>query len=250
MNIITGNKFKNLCDFVLDENGFIKTNKDNEIKIFFVKTDYLDLFFSKYKPNHPFILLTHNSDYHINISHLNYLNDSFLLNWYAQNVDISHPKLKSIPIGIANERWEHGNINIFEKIIKEENKKNNLTYCNFNINTNLEERSGCLNVIKKLEIKVSPSIDFENYLREVSKSYFVISPNGNGVDCHKTWESLYLKSIPIVTESININFYKNLPILIIKNWESLDINYLTEKNYKLIWDNFNPETLTCNSFLL
>ena len=35
MNIITGNKFKNLCDFVLDENGFIKTNKDNEIKIHF-----------------------------------------------------------------------------------------------------------------------------------------------------------------------------------------------------------------------
>ena len=91
--------------------------------------------------------------------------------------------------------------------------------------------------------------NFESYLRELSKSFFNISPNGNGVDCHKTWESLYLRTIPIVTKSINIDFYKNLPILIIDDWSELDTNILTEENYNKIWSEFNPEFLNVNYFI-
>jgi len=124
MNIITGNKFKNLCDFILDENGFIKTNNDNEIKLFFVKTDLIDLFFSNFVPNYPFKLITHNSDYSITEYHLKYLNNSLLVSWYAQNVNFKHEKLKSIPIGIANEIWPHGD----EKVLINEINKHNLGF--------------------------------------------------------------------------------------------------------------------------
>ena len=80
---------------------------------------------------------------------------------------------------------------------------------------------------------------FKNYLRELSKSYFVISPEGNGIDCHKTWESLYVKSVPIITKSINAEFYKDYPIIIIDDWSKFnpsdfDINLYHEK-----WKNFN-----------
>jgi hypothetical protein len=69
-------------------------------------------------------------------------------------------------------------------------------------------------------IIMSSRQNFKQYLNELRLSLFSISPNGNGIDCHKIWESLYLKTIPIVTKSINIDYYYDFPILIIENWES------------------------------
>lgn len=59
-------------------------------------------------------------------------------------------------------------------------------------------------------------------------------PNGNGVDCHKTWESFYLKTVPVVTESINMDFYKDYPVYIIKSWDDFNINELNEDLYNKI----------------
>ena len=79
---------------------------------------------------------------------------------------------------------------------------------------------------------------------------FSISPNGNGIDCHKTWESLYLKTIPIVTKSINSLQYSDLPILIIDNWDSLDGLDLTKDLYNSLMDEFDIKTLNSNRFLI
>jgi hypothetical protein len=248
---ICGNGFKQICDVYLDEYGY----KSSEIKFdrmypfYFVKTDFINDFFTNYKPKQKFILFTHNSDFHITSNYIDYLNDDNLITWYAQNVDVIHPKLKSIPIGIANKKWIHGNTKILNKVINEKNKKNNLIYTNFTINTNRTERNVCLTEISKWGLNLSQNVDFENYLRELSKSFFVISPNGNGVDCHKTWESLYLKTIPIVTESTNINFYQHLPIIVIKDWSSFDLNFFTEDLYHKIWNDFDPHKLTTKFFI-
>jgi hypothetical protein len=131
-------------------------------------------------------------------------------------------------------------VDILKKIINENNIKTNIVYCNIDVNTNISERSSCLESI--YPIKNSIKVGFEEYLRNVSKSYFIISPNGNGIDCHKTWESLYLKSIPIVTNSINISFYKDYPILIIDKWSDLNNIELNEELYNKIiskYENFN-----------
>jgi hypothetical protein len=251
MSILTGNNFKKECNFFLDEFGFGTISQPSEKKIpkYFVKTDYIDLFFNKFKPNKKFILLTHNSDFHITEKHKNYLDDNLLEFWFAQNVDYVHPKLKSIPIGIANEKWPHGDVDILNEIISKSNKKTQMVYCNFDINTNYKERSLCLKTMNQNGLKMSQKKDFKNYLEDLSKSFFVLSPNGNGVDCHKTWESLYLKTIPIVTDSININFYKNLPLMIIKKWEDLNFSLLNEDLYYKIWKNYNPSNLTTNFFI-
>ena len=89
----------------------------------------------------------------------------------------------------------------------------------------------------------------EKYLEDMARSYFTVSPFGNGADCHKTWESLYLKTVPIVTESININFYKNLPIIIISDWSKFNINELNEETYNKIWGDFNPKKLNVNKLI-
>lgn len=251
MEFITGNKFKNKCNFYFDGENIINLNNiiNNSVPKFFVHFEHLKKFFNNFKPNHEFILVTHNGDNHINNSCLEYLFDPFLVKWYSQNVDIIHPKLQSIPIGIANEMWEHGDESVFYKIINEKNNKNNLVYSNFRLNTNFETRIHCQREIIKKGLVMSEIKSFELYLRELSKSFFNISPNGNGVDCHKTWESLYLKTIPIVTKSTNINFYTKLPIIVIDDWSELDVNFLTKENYYKIWENFSPEKLNVDYFM-
>ena len=36
--------------------------------------------------------------------------------------------------------------------------------------------------------------DFENYLNNYKKYKFTLSPYGNGMDCHRTWEALLIKT--------------------------------------------------------
>jgi hypothetical protein len=248
MNFVTGNKFKNISDFILDEKGFVKTINNNIIPIFFVKTDFIDLFFSNYAPSYSFKLITHNSDFPINYHHLKYLENENLISWFAQNVNFKHKKLFSIPIGIANEIWQHGDESVILDVMNTEFKKNNLIYCNFDVRTNFFERNKCIQWMSNNSLDNSERKEFKIYLQELKNSFFCLSPNGNGIDCHKTWESMYLKTIPIVTKSINIDFYKDYPIFLIDSWEEFNFKEITIDLYKKIINDYSSEKLNFDFF--
>jgi hypothetical protein len=50
---------------------------------------------------------------------------------------------------------------------------------------------------------------------------FEISPRGNGIDCHRTWEALILKTIPIVRTSRIDPIYDGLPVAIVNDWDEV-----------------------------
>jgi hypothetical protein len=50
---------------------------------------------------------------------------------------------------------------------------------------------------------------------------FVLSPEGAGVDCHRTWEALLLGCIPIVKRSAVSELLVRLPALIVEDWEQV-----------------------------
>ena len=63
------------------------------------------------------------------------------------------------------------------------------------------------------------------------KNYkFIISPHGNGLDCHRTYESILLGCVPIVRSSTLDSLYKDLPIIIVEDWT--DVNEELLENYK------------------
>lgn len=249
MDFITGNKFKRNCHYSFDEQGFIRHSepKNGEILRIFVKIDYVRIFFNQ-KQEQPYILFTHNGDLPVDDSYLPYMNDQHLIKWYGQNIMTNHPKLSSIPIGIANEIWPHGDENIFNEVVNQSLPKERLIYVNFDVNTNTNERNYCINQLNKKGLLMADKLPFKDYLQEVAKSYFVVSPNGNGVDCHKTWEALYLGTIPIVTKSINIDFYKDLPLVILNDWSDLDISYFSVDVYNKIWSNFDKNVLNFKTY--
>jgi hypothetical protein len=67
------------------------------------------------------------------------------------------------------------------------------------------------------------------------KTMFVPSPAGNGIDCHRTWEALYLGAVPVVLKS-EFCGGDDWPVLVVDNWSDLlsksrsDLEEIYKKN--------------------
>ncbi len=231
----------------MDETSPIIDGHDvKEGDIIFLKIDYLPHFFNNVHPriSHPYILITHNGDYPAPQSFGHYLDSPKIIAWFAQNIEnFSHPKLHPIPIGIANPCYGHGNIELVKKAQEEAKTtpKTRLLYMNFSRWTHEAEREPLYQEFKDaLFCTYSPLVDFTKYLPALAESKFTLSPRGNGLDTHRTWEALLMGTIPIVRTSLLDPLFEDLPVIIVKNWTEVTEQFLNEKweemrkrNYKL-----------------
>ena len=69
--------------------------------------------------------------------------------------------------------------------------------------------------------------DSELYLLKLQQYRFVLSPPGNGPDCHRTWEALLMGCIPVVLSGPLNAVYEGLPVLILDSWDDLTPSRLT-----------------------
>ena len=60
-----------------------------------------------------------------------------------------------------------------------------------------------------------------------------LSPRGNGLDSHRTWEALYLDAIPIVWHSTLDSLYTNLPIIVINDWSEINEDIFRSKLHEI-----------------
>jgi len=77
---------------------------------------------------------------------------------------------------------------------------------------------------------------------------FVLSPFGNGLDCHRTWEALLCGCIPIVRTKVFQELFYGLPVLIVEDWVNVTKALLekTIQDFKIKHENneFRYEKLT------
>jgi hypothetical protein len=102
------------------------------------------------------------------------------------------------------------------------NRDIDLLVC-FSIHTNVAERSAVLNTsrgIKGAQIFLDPMTP-KQYRKLLVRSKFVLSPPGNGPDCHRTWESIYLGAVPIVHQSTWPSFEFELPVKVVNDWQQI-----------------------------
>jgi hypothetical protein len=90
----------------------------------------------------------------------------------------------------------------------------------FSIQTNLDERSKALEFARANRdvLQMSSFKSPAQYRDLVANSRFLLSPPGNGVDCHRTWEAIYLGAIPIVLEKFWPFQHLDLPVLVVNGW--------------------------------
>ena len=145
--------------------------------------------------------------------------DSPLLKcWWGQNLCFVHPKMRPLPIGIANSMWEHGNLEYYRNINLDKTED---VYFNFNIATNPEKREVCYQAISQ-EKQMLPMVSVKENVARLAKYRRCICPEGNGVDTHRLWEAMYLNCYPIVLETPFIktlaHYMEGLPFIIVKSW--------------------------------
>jgi hypothetical protein len=186
-----------------------------------------------------FILLTHNSDENIYKDEYIYkiLNCDKLIKWFGQNLTFTNKKLHLLSIGIANSQWIHGNLSYFTnpQVKKNMNNKSEFIYFNFKIDSHnidtYKKRTECYTELKD-KIKWLERIHPQDNITRLSKYKYCVCPEGNGLDTHRTWECLYLKTIPIMLKSnFSLLLENNLPIVLLNNWKELNLDVLI-RNYE------------------
>jgi hypothetical protein len=184
--------------------------------------------------NAPFTLVTHNSDYSVTVNDFQLLNHPHLKNWFAQNCEFSHTKLKPLPTGLENKQWGSEKISQIVEAGKSM-VKTKLLYSNFSVQTH-PSRTAALELMKELPYAtVEMGVDYEVYLKNLSMHKFCVCPRGNGIDTHRFWEAQYLDAIPIILWGDWTSSYSGMPILILDNWgelRNLDLEkiYITVTN--------------------
>lgn len=199
--------------------------------------------------DHPFVLVISGSDdsfpsccglsedqWHI------FFNHEHIIHIFAQNCDLAcpHPKVSLIPIGLdfhtigyknpeggwgergsplQQENFLNALIQTLPPIWQRKSKAFvDFHHCGSMFRTQLFQQlepSGCfdhMHWVRRSEL-----------WRTKGQYAFSISPHGNGLDCHRTWEDLVLGCIVIVKTSTLDPLYEGLPVIIIHDWTEITL---------------------------
>jgi hypothetical protein len=201
--------------------------------------------------NYKFTLVSGDADestptdiFSTNEEFINFIENDKIIHWYAQNCVGNHKKLSVIPIGLdyhtisnnKNHSWDDYmspktqeellcNIKDISKPFWERTIK---CYSNFHFTITDSkfgyDRNNAMNNIPNDLIYFEPEKIKRTKTWENMSSYcFIISPHGNGLDCHRTWESLCLGCIPIVKTSVLDVLFNDLPVLIVNDWNEVSL---------------------------
>jgi hypothetical protein len=193
------------------------------------------------KVEFPFILVSGDSDMTIPLDCKEeadiILSSYYITAWYAQNCIHNSNKLRQLPIGLdfhtllhKNHPW--GPQQTLEqqeacliRIRRSATQRLPICYSNFHLNL-----KGRYSYDRKIAITTIPSslifyepkhLPREETWKNMVNYTYVISPHGNGLDCHRTWEALALGCIPIVRTSPLDPMFEGLPVIIVKEWSCI-----------------------------
>jgi hypothetical protein len=165
----------------------------------------------------------------------------------------------SLPLGLSNDSNEsdlHQILGNRSHLIEASEGSNfpsdfsNTVYANFTSENNLEARNELLKIIRNnqnivFDVPVFSDLGRVDYLKKLRTHNFVLCPEGNGVDTHRLWETLYMGGIPIIKANHYMNaLVKDLPVLVVNEWKQvLDSNFLELAYFQLRNDTFNYDKL-------
>lgn len=230
------------------------------------------------KLSKPFILLTNNSDWTIPDDVLyeftRLVNHPLLTHWFAQNCVVDHPKITRIPIGLdyhtliptrkqqftwsqpEKHPWgiKHDPIHQEQQLLQYQSlskpfwERDIKAYANFQFLTTTRygktDRVEALNTIPKDLVYYEPVRCTRNICwSNMTDNAFVISPQGNGLDCHRTWEALCLGCIPILKSSGLDPLFEGLPVWIISSWSEITKENMVAKINEFKGKKFQNEKL-------
>jgi hypothetical protein len=222
---ITGDSFRALAAHVHDETGSFDPKSVKYGDIVFIGSPQMHGFFTDLHPHieSEYILIQHNGDIQTDETILPYIDDK-IFRFYAQITTVSHPKIIPIPIGINN--MHHG-VDGFRWLMERRLPKQKLAriFYHFNNVTNPKEREPAAKYFATLPTMetMHAFVPYGTYKDILASYMFTVSPAGNTLGSHRTWEALYLRTLPIVKRTVDAEscVALGLPIWILDEWQEL-----------------------------
>lgn len=242
---ITGNALAAQCRFVMNFDK-LKLNEDVDNDWWFCQSEFLEYFFSAHEPSSPYVLFSHNSDRPIDRPLRRFLRRPALRAWFSVNVAMRHPKLHAFPIGIADPRWSHGNGATLARVQAENTPKTTLFDASYDVSTYPPAREYCRD---QTGVPPAPRRPFAEYLHGLASAYFCIAPRGHGIDTHRVWESLYLRTIPVVTSSVVAEQHADVPMIVLEDWSAFGSIEFSPELYERTWGRWDPRSLTIDRYM-
>ena len=241
------------CAWVCDDLSSLQPSQVKKIfqnkHVIFVYTDFICDFIQFIVPyiDHMITIFTHNSDYSIDHKKMmivkkysNKINTIFTPNI---NLLEKNNLVQPIPIGIPNKRYIDPLV--FLQTIKklQTKKKQKLLYLNISHSTN-PCRVSIIKLLTQKGYQICKPKTWKKYMEDMSSYKFCVSPPGNGIQCHRTWEALYLGVIPIVQKSyVTDHLSQDLPVLVIDDWNDLSVEFLKDIYKQMSSKKYNWEKL-------
>jgi len=151
------------------------------------------------------------------------------------------------PIGVTVQ-------NTFENLENHQQGPHDKTVlCSINIYTDRRRRNtnNRESFVKTLASNGIPNqnIPFKEYQKTLTDYKFVVSPEGNGIDCHRHYEALISGCIPIVEDNPLIKEkYKGCPILYTKDYSEITTEYLEKVYSEMIDQTYDFTSLFLSSY--
>ena len=113
----------------------------------------------------------------------------------------------------------------------------------FDFSLDLSDRYESRDVLKeKSFVKWFDPKPFEMYFYLMNSHLFIASPWGYSPDCYRTWEALYLGSVPIVRDHLTYRDF-DLPIIKVKRWEDISPKFLEQSSKWIFSRTYNYDQL-------
>jgi hypothetical protein len=192
---------------------------------------------------------------------IRFIESDKIIHWYSQNCIAKHSKLTQIPIGmdyhtmsVRDHEWgpktdpldQERILFTIKQSAKPVEKRIVKAYANFHFLMNTKyayDRKDAINKIPKSSVFYEPTkVKRLNTWKTQSEYAFVISPHGNGLDCHRTWEAMALGTIPIIKSSPLDSLFEGLPVWIVKDWNQVNELSMLKARMELK-DRFNETNL-------
>ena len=245
---ISGDTFLSIADCLIitdeDKPLIIKSEKNKDI--IFIENNMLEKkWVFDYAKNFKKVII-HNGDQSPDLKFIRALKKRKIY-VFGVNINFREKYIEPIPVGIENaQHKKNGHLDYYNPISLAKNfqPKTNILLTSFSIRQykllpeSTEVRKKYKDLLEEYNYKNISFRNLKDYRKKLFSSYFVICPPGNGIDCHRNWEALYHKTIPVIEEKYSLFSHIELPILVVKSLEEF-FNYSYKEKLELYHEIIN-----------
>lgn len=165
-----------------------------------------------------------------------------VLGIHAVNAEFNNNLIHPFPYGLQRELGENDNrLSVMKDMVEKDIsvKPTKLLYINCGIERN-KDREYLINfegldwVTTRFDkdSKYFPYDRYRDFLAELQDHKFMVCPVGHGIDCHRNWESLYLRRVPVMKKSPYFTrLMEGFPVLFIDEWSDITPSLLEKSEH-------------------